>query len=39
MQLDLAMLPSETLRILQMHIAEEFKDMEKLLIAENVELK
>lgn len=39
MQLDLAVLPLETLRTLQTQIMEEFNDREQLVKAENVELK
>lgn len=38
-QLDLAALPSETLRILQAQVAEEFNDKEQLVRAKNVALR
>ena len=39
MQLDLATLPSETLKTLQVQIVEEFNHREKLVKAKNIELK
>ena len=39
MQLDLAVLPSETLRTLQAQIAEKFNEREQLVKVENVALR